>query len=148
MENKKEEKMNKKAIFQVLLITFLVIIGLIIILIIFLKPNCTGAGKLFIPGQNKMCCSGLKTQAVNSNTITIKGECYTFFNMGNPTINMICMNCGDGECEIFENKCNCAQDCSDEPFDYNSISEFCNSEDFDKYCGPGNSFSGDACDLC
>ena len=74
------------------------------------KRECIKEGEKFYlkPGelQEKECCNNLKTGAVYS---IIKDECIP------ETIASICIDCPNDVCGLGENKCNCPEDCKEEP---------------------------------
>ena len=85
------------------------------------------------------CCEGLKEWNSGMDTgISIADDCYeTGLLAGSPV--GVCINCGDGICEGFENPCNCPEDCiGKDKSDFLSIEDFCQSDDwiqsFSKAC--------------
>lgn len=114
-----------------------------------LMPKCISEGGIVMDWSKEPCCSELEVEYMNTERVSIDNKCYTFFNGG--VINLVarCMDCGDGKCKYYENKCNCPEDCGNKPSDYNITEEFCNSAEFKKYCGPGTRYlGGDNCKIC
>lgn len=89
----------KKALF-ILFLSFFVLIG---------SANaqsiCIKEGKTFNSSQNPgaECCGGLQEKSqYDLNTCTAL-----------PSLDYICIKCGDGACGSGENKCNCPEDCAE-----------------------------------
>ena len=104
-----------------------ILIGIIAIIIVILgiyflatknvKPgivhpsDCADAGEISmnpVTGQFKECCSGLEEIGNFPDRDTIE-ECEEVFNMEG--FGSICTDCGNGNCESWENKCICLEDC-------------------------------------
>jgi len=69
-----------------------------------IKPECIKEGARGTSGD--VCCKGLKN--VGNWAPMSNGECT---NYRNPSF--ICTNCGDGNCGLGENYCNCPEDCKE-----------------------------------
>ena len=63
--------------------------------------NCAREGEMI--GRNG-CCEGLT--AKEAAKVNFAGECYHMRHL-------ICLSCGDGECDFNENECNCPEDCKE-----------------------------------
>lgn len=60
------------------------------------------------PTDGNLCCQGL-TKINNFYQIDSQGKCVP--KADTTGIKTVCVNCGDGECDVNEDKCNCAKDC-------------------------------------
>jgi hypothetical protein len=102
-------------------VIILVILLLIILAVIwYLNPlnfnnkflgNCASAGQTSAndaTGKVKICCNGLKSLGGIPDQYSPDRceEAYQMYGFG-----AICTNCGNGNCEKWENKCNCPEDC-------------------------------------
>lgn len=101
--------MKRKILWIVLI---LIIIGAVIaVVLINQKGECAKAGESssfpYPDFQTKKCCKGLVEingcYAPHRET----GECGYMVGCGG-----ICSDCGNNNCETWENKCNCPEDCS------------------------------------
>lgn len=67
--------------------------------------GCQGAGELGSPNQIH-CCGGL--QATTNYQLETDGGCTPVVESGK---HLVCIACGDGNCESGETTCNCPADC-------------------------------------
>ncbi|MBU1204711.1 MAG: DNRLRE domain-containing protein [Nanoarchaeota archaeon] len=68
------------------------------------QPECIKEGELGWPPA--VCCKGLKNVG---NSKPVNGVCTSY---KNPSF--VCTKCGDGNCGLGENYCNCPEDCKEE----------------------------------
>ncbi|MFH1501143.1 MAG: hypothetical protein ABIE22_04335 [archaeon] len=75
------------------------------------SQGCSVAGELAFDdatGDLKECCDGLQ-EVANIPDADTNQECENYLNMEG--FGSICVECGNGICEGWENRCNCALDC-------------------------------------
>ena len=70
-----------------------------------METGCIAEGRLGDDARTDACCNGL-TRISNRHPSNM-GGCDD-----GPAGTFLCTDCGDGVCGLYENKCNCAEDCA------------------------------------
>lgn len=112
--------------------------------------ECVGEGESYnhVDTHNLSCCPGLTGIVADEVPLEVAGEEFRddanergCVNIGSfhSSATLTCMDCGNGECEEPENRCNCPEDCSNE-------NETCAEEG--EYINPSPGFNPDYPDEC
>ena len=71
----------------------------------YVETYCSGPGGGLTEGGPGVCCAGL----VGTTAYVYEGQC----SFEDPDF-AVCIRCGDGICDTYENECSCPEDCAEE----------------------------------